>query len=171
MFRVLSNQHYTRTAPIRSYVRGRTLSFSKSWVLRASISFFPLTLPRHLLFFCSCPNFLVDEHVQKRLLRRLFTAWIFESLKCWSMYQRIILLHINDSTQVIFAARFIWRQHSNMTTLLFHRKTCDLFFLKITWFCVPWWFCYQGLIRRNAIPSCVINMKILFHYMWNLILF
>ena len=44
----------------------------------------------------------------------------------------IMLLHVNDSIQVIFAARFIWRQHSNMTTLLFHRKTCDLFFLKIT---------------------------------------
>ena len=72
---------------------------------------------------------------------------------------------------LIFAARFIWRQHSNMTTLLFHRKTCsDLFFLKITWFCVPWWFCYQVLIRRNAIIPCVINMKILFH-VWNLILY
>ena len=41
-----------------------------------------------------------------------------------------ILLHVNDSIQVIFAARFIWRQHSNMTTLLFHRKTCDVVFLK-----------------------------------------
>ena len=86
------------------------------------------------------------------------------------MYQRIILLHVNDSIQVIFAARFIWRQHSNMTTLFFHWKTCDLFFLKITWFCVPWWFCYQGLIHRNAIPSCVIKMEILFR-VWNLILF
>ena len=86
------------------------------------------------------------------------------------MYQRIIVLHVSDSIQVIFAARFIWRQHSNMTTLLFHQKTCDLFFLKITWFCVPWWFCYQVLIRHNAIPSCVINMKIFFH-VWNLILF
>ena len=72
---------------------------------------------------------------------------------------------------LIFAARFIWRQHSNMTTLPFHRKTCnDLFFLKITWFCVPWWFCCQVLIRRNAIIPCVINMKILFH-LWNLILY
>ena len=29
---------------------------------------------------------------------------------------------------------------------------------------------YQVLIRHNAIPPCVINMKILFH-VWNLILF
>ena len=70
------------------------------------------------------------------------------------MYQRIILLHVNDLIQVIFAARFIWTQHSNMTTLLFHRKTCDLFFLKIIWFCLPWWFCYQVLICCNTIPPC-----------------
>ena len=33
------------------------------------------------------------------------------------MYQRIILLHVNDLIEVIFAARFIWRQHSNTTKL------------------------------------------------------
>ena len=86
-------------------------------------------------------------------------AWIFDSLNCWCIK---ILLHVNDLIQVIFAARFIWTQHSNMTTLLFHRKTCDLFFLKIIWFCLPWWFCYQVLICCNTIPPCVI----LFH-VWN----
>ena len=39
------------------------------------------------------------------------------------------LIHVNDSIQVIFAARFSWRQHSNMTTLLFHQKTCDIVYL------------------------------------------
>ena len=32
-------------------------SFSKSWGLRASGSFFPLPLPRHSFYFCSRPNF------------------------------------------------------------------------------------------------------------------
>ena len=34
------------------------------------------------------------------------------------MYERIILLYVNGLIQVIFAARFIWRQNSNMTTPL-----------------------------------------------------
>ena len=38
--------HYTSTAPIRSCVLGER-SFSKSWGLRAGVSFFPLPLPRH----------------------------------------------------------------------------------------------------------------------------
>ena len=51
-------------------------SFSKSWGLRASGSFFPLPLPRHS-FFCSLPNFL-DELAWKRLLRRLtiILSWL-----------------------------------------------------------------------------------------------
>ena len=99
------------------------------------------------------------------------TAWIFDSLNCWCNQRIIILLHVNDLIQVIFAARFICRrQHSNMTTLLFYRKTCDWFFLKIMWFCVPWRFCYHSLIFLDAIAPCVISMKILFH-VWNLILF
>ena len=35
------------------------------------------------------------------------------------MYQSIIVLHVNDSPQVVLAARFIWRRHSNTTTLRF----------------------------------------------------
>ena len=41
-------------------------SFSKSWGLRASGSFFPLPLPRHSFFFCSCPSFL-DEPREETL--------------------------------------------------------------------------------------------------------
>ena len=63
-----------------------------------------------------------------------------------------------------------WRLHAYLTSGIVTLKTCNLFFLKITLFCVPWWFCYQVLICRNAIPPCVINMKMLFH-VWNLILF
>ena len=47
------------------------------------------------------------------------------------MYQRITVLHFNDSLQVILAARFIWRWHSNNTTTLrFQWKTCDLFIVQ-----------------------------------------
>ena len=80
--------------------------------------------------------------------------WWYYNLNPWHskllMYQRIVVLHVNDLLQVVFAARFIWRQHSNTTTLRFHWKTWDLFFLEITRFCV----------RRNASPPWVINMKI-----------
>ena len=86
------------------------------------------------------------------------------------MYQRIIVPHVNDPIQVVFAARFIWRRHSNTTTLRFLWKTCDLFFLEITWLCVPLWFRYQVWIHRNASPPCVINIKIFFH-VWNLVKF
>ena len=87
--------------------------------------------------------------------------WLCELL----MYQRITVLHVNDSLQVILAARFIWRWHSNNTTTLrFQWKTCDLFFVQITWFCTPLWFRYEVWICR------MISMKILFH-VWNLILF
>ena len=80
------------------------------------------------------------------------------------MYQRITVLHFNDSLQVILAARFIWRWHSNNTTTLrFQWKTCDLFFVQITWFCTPLSFRYEVWI------CCMISMKILFH-VWNLIL-
>ena len=34
------------------------------------------------------------------------------------------------------------------------------------WFCIPLWYRYQVCIYRNAIPPCVINMKIFFHG-WN----
>ena len=54
-------------------------------------------------------------------------SWIFDSKLL--MCQRIIVLHINDSLQVVFAARFVWRRHSNTTTLRFQWKPCDLFFL------------------------------------------
>ena len=59
-----------------------------------------------------------------------------------------------------------------MTTLLFHRKTCDVVFLKsyVILCALVILLEYQVLIRHNAIPPCVINMKILFH-VWNLILF
>ena len=79
---------------------------------------------------------------------------------------------VNDSIQVIFATRFIWRQHSIMTTLLFHRKTYDVVFLKnyVILCTLVNLLEYQVLIRRNAIPPLLINMKILFH-VWNLILF
>ena len=45
-------------------------SFSKSWGLRASVSFAPFPLPPHSFFFCSRPNFL-DKLARKRLLCRL----------------------------------------------------------------------------------------------------
>ena len=77
----------------------------------------------------------------------------------------ITVLHFNDSLQVILAAQFILRWHSNNTTTLrFQWKTCDLFFAQITWFCTPLWFWYVVWICR------MISMKILFH-VWNLILF
>ena len=45
--------------------------FSKSWGLRASVSFAPFPLPLiPVFFFCSRPNF-VDELARKRLLCRL----------------------------------------------------------------------------------------------------
>ena len=68
MFWVLSNQHNS-TAPIRSCVRGRT-QFFKTVGLRASVSFFPLPIPRYFFFFYSRPD-VVDELARKRLLRRL----------------------------------------------------------------------------------------------------
>ena len=90
--------------------------------------------------------------------------WWYYNLNPWHskllMYRRIIVLHVNDLLQVVFAARFIWRQHSNTKTIRFQWKTWDLFFLEITRFCG----------RRNASPSCVINMKIFFN-VWNLIKF
>ena len=68
------------------------------------------------------------------------------------------MLHFNDSLQVSLAARFIWRWHSNITTTLrFQWKTCDLFFVQITWFCTPVWFRCEVWICR------MISMKILFH--------
>ena len=45
-------------------------SFSKSWGLRASVSFSPLPLPRHSFFFFFSPNFL-DDLARTRLLRGL----------------------------------------------------------------------------------------------------
>ena len=59
---------------------GRRGSFPKSWGLRAtSVSFFPLPLPCHSLFFffvfffAVVPTFL-DKLARKRLLRRLSSA-------------------------------------------------------------------------------------------------
>ena len=45
-------------------------SFSKSWGLRASSSFFPLPLPCHSVFFALFPAFWTNL-ARKRLLRRL----------------------------------------------------------------------------------------------------
>ena len=75
------------------------------------------------------------------------------------MYQRITVLHFNDSLEVILAARFIWRWHSNNTTTLrFQWKTCDLFFVQITWFCTPLWFRYEVWICR-MIYFCIIKRQ------------
>ena len=80
------------------------------------------------------------------------------------MYQRITVLHFNDSLQVILAARFIWIWHSNNTTTLrFEWKTWFVFrtnhmILHALWFRYEVWICRM------------ISMKMLFH-VWNLILF
>ena len=83
MFRVLSNQHYQHRTnqKLRSWANA---AFSKSWDLRASVSFFPLPLPCHS-FFCSRPN-LLDELARKRLLRRLNLIQLLEVIYQFHLY-------------------------------------------------------------------------------------
>ena len=56
MFRVLSISTLLALHQSEAAFLGEH-SFSKSWGLRASGSFFPLPLPRHSFYFCSRPSF------------------------------------------------------------------------------------------------------------------
>ena len=63
MFRVLSISTLLALHQSEAAFLGER-SFSKSWGLRASGSFFPLPLPRHSFYFCSRPNFSRRTHAE-----------------------------------------------------------------------------------------------------------
>ena len=94
--------------------------------------YFSALLPRacHFLTFCCTTAWKTSVGFASWPLGGRFPPLQLESLKLL-MYQRITGLHFHDSLQVILAARFIWRWHSNNTTTLrFQWKTCDLFFVQ-----------------------------------------
>ena len=78
MFRVLSNQHYQH--------RTNQKLRSKSWGLWASVSFFPLPLPCHSIFFFALVPTFLDELGRKRLLRRLTNRRVLYSRAAQNEY-------------------------------------------------------------------------------------
>ena len=68
------------------------------------------------------------------------TAWIFVSLNCWCIKGLYCCTSMTRSKlsllQDLFGDNILTWQH-----FFFIEKHVMLFFLKIMWFCVPWWFC------------------------------
>ena len=144
-----------QNAPALKCDRPRT-SDTAIWASRiAAGPYFSALLPRacHFLTFCCTTAWSNSLGFASWPLgqSRHFGTFRHYNLNLWLckllIYQRITVLHFNDSPQVILAARFIWRWHSNNTTTLrFQWKTCDFFFVQITWFCTPLWFRYENII-------------------------
>ena len=72
-------------------------------------------------------------------------TWIFGTLNYWCIKGFLCFMSMTRSGLVSLQDLLIARRHSYTTTLCFQWKTCDLFFLEITWFCVPLWFSLQRL--------------------------
>ena len=168
MFRVLSNQHYPHRTNQKLHSWANTV-FQNCGVCGQVFPSFP-SPSRVILFFFLLLSQLCRRTRAETLAMQAIAAWIFESLNCWCIKELYCCTSMTRSKLSLLQDLsgdniLTWQYFFN-----FHQKTCDLFFLKITWLCVPWWFCYQVLIHHNAISSCVINMEILFH-VWNLKLF